>query len=117
MRPGRLVLSVVVVAWSSSAGSAGAQRVTPDTISLIVPNAIRWATTENVGIRLTDARLRSAQTAFTSARSRLFPQISANLAQVRTLENPYSPGSRAPLRLEAGRAGECAGVLNGGRFP
>jgi outer membrane protein TolC len=81
MRPGRLVLSVVV-AWSSTPGSAGAQ-------------------------------LRTAETAVTSARSRLFPQIGADLAYVRTLENPYSPGSRALLRLEAGRAG----VLKGGGPP
>jgi outer membrane protein TolC len=94
MRPGRLVLSVVV-AWSSTPGSAGAQRVTPDTIPLSLPDAIRRATTESEEIRLTDAQLRTAETAVTSARSRLFPQIGADLAYVRTLENPYSPGSRA----------------------
>lgn len=33
MRLGRLVLSVVA-AWTSNAGSAGAQRVTPDTIDV-----------------------------------------------------------------------------------
>jgi hypothetical protein len=73
MRPGRLVLSVVV-AWSSTSGSAGAQRVTPDTIPLI---------------------LRTAETVVTSARSKLFLQIGADLASVRILENPYLPDSRA----------------------
>jgi hypothetical protein len=42
MRPGRLVLSVVV-AWSSSAGSAGAQRAAPDSMALSLPDAIRRA--------------------------------------------------------------------------
>jgi outer membrane protein TolC len=116
MRPGRLVLSVVV-AWSSTPGPAGAQRVTPDTVPLSLPDAIRRATTESEEIRLTDAQLRSVEMAVVSARSRLFPQIGADLAYVRTLENPYSPGSRAPLRLEAGRARECAGILNGGGSP
>jgi outer membrane protein TolC len=103
MRPGRLVLSVGVAAWSSSAGSAGAQRVTPDTIPLSLPDAIRRATTESEEIRITGAQLRTAETAVTSTCSRLFPQIGADLAYVRTLENPHSAGIDVFRQLPLGR--------------
>jgi hypothetical protein len=46
-----------------------------------------------------------------------FPRIGVDLACVRTLENPYSAGSRAWLRLEAGRSSGLADARDGGRSP
>jgi hypothetical protein len=45
------------------------------------------------------------------------PRIGVDLACVRTLENPYSAGSRAWLRLEAGRSSGLADARDGGRSP
>jgi hypothetical protein len=67
MRPGRLVLSVVGVEWSSNAGSTGAPRVTPDTISL----SLHFA---RIGVDL--ACVPTLENPY-SARSRAWPRLEA----------------------------------------